>query len=485
MSYLPFKIGLEIHLQLTEAGTKLFCDCRSNYRGMAPNSNVCPVCMGLPGALPVPRRQPLRFATALSMLMNCEMPPAMIFTRKHYFYPDLPKNYQITQYQGGGGAPICLRGRARYYDPDADGWREVTIRRINVEEDPGRTEYDGTITSSENAYIDYNRSGVPLVEVVTEPELRSPRDARRFVEYLLLIMEYIGATNPRLDGAFRVDANVSVEGGERVEIKNIGSTLDLERAIRYELFRESKLVSQGGRVERETRGWDPVRKVTKPQRAKETEEEYLYFPDPDIPPVPMKELIEEARPLTLRDPAKFMDVITAHGVPRRQAWSIVLYRPALSVYLSAVEKGADPLIVARMIAVDLKGLMKKQGVDPHEDSSWPSPETIAALAELISRGEYTYDEIKYNALPQLAANPETPIERLLPPRLSDLSEVITAVLSKEKKAVKDYLSGREEALDYLVGSALKMRRGYAVDPKLVRSVILKELRQLQGNNKDN
>lgn len=481
MSYTPFKIGLEIHVQLTEAGTKLFCDCKSNYRGMPPNSNVCPVCLGLPGALPVPRRQPLRFAAALSMLMNCEMPPAMIFTRKHYFYPDLPKNYQITQYQGGGGAPICLRGRARYYDPDADEWREVTIRRINVEEDPGRTEYEGTITSSESAYIDYNRSGVPLVEVVTEPELRSPRDARRFVEYLLLVMEYIGATNPRLEGAFRVDANVSVEGGERVEIKNIGSTLDLERAIRYELFRESKLVSQGGRVERETRGWDPVRRVTKPQRAKETEEEYLYFPDPDIPPVPMKELIDEARPLTLRDPAKYMEVITAHGVPRRQAWSIVLYRPALSVYLGAVERGAEAPLVARMIAVDLKGLLKKQGVDLHEESSWPPSETIAALAELISRGEYTYDEIKYNALPALAANPETPLEKLLPPRLEDLGEVITAVLSREKKAVKDYLSGKEEALDYLVGSALKMRRGYAVDPKLVRSIILERLRQLQDN----
>jgi len=143
------KIGLEIHVQLTEAGTKLFCDCNSNYRGMRPNTNVCPVCLGLPGALPVPKRRPLVLATAAALVMDCEVPDFLVFTRKHYFYPDLPKNYQITQYQGGGGAPICLKGRLRYYVPDADEWREVRIRRINIEEDPGRTEYEGSIYSGE------------------------------------------------------------------------------------------------------------------------------------------------------------------------------------------------------------------------------------------------------------------------------------------------------------------------------------------------
>jgi len=476
-----FKIGLEIHVQLTEAGTKLFCDCKSNYRGMRPNTNVCPVCLGLPGALPVPKRRPLVLATAAALVMDCEVPDFLVFTRKHYFYPDLPKNYQITQYQGGGGAPICLRGRLRYYVPDADEWREVRIRRINIEEDPGRTEYEGSIYSSEYAYVDYNRSGVPLIEVVTEPEVRGPRDARRLVEYLLLTLYYIGATDPRLEGSFRVDANISVAGGERVEVKNIGSTLDLEKALSYEAFRQEKLVSQGGEVRRETRGWDPVRKVTKPLRGKETEEEYLYFPDPDIPPVPTKPLIREALPLTLLTPDKQMAKVEGYGVSRRTAWSLVTVRPALTLFLSSVLEGAEPQIAARILAIDLKGLLRKLGKDVHSWSSWPPPSTIRVISEMIKEGVYTYDEVKYNILPRLAEDPSTNINVIMPRRASNIEETISAVLSREKKAVADFLSGKEKALDYLVGAVLKARRGEAVDPKSVRELILKVLASMTGD----
>ncbi len=475
---LGYRIGLEIHVQLTEAGTKLFCDCKSNYRGMAPNTNVCPVCLGLPGALPVPRRRPLVLATAAALLMGCEMPTEMVFTRKHYFYPDMPKNYQITQYQGGGGAPICLGGRLRYYDPDLDVWRSVKVRRINVEEDPGRTEYEGSIQSSEYAYVDYNRSGVPLIEVVTEPDVEGPREARRLVEYLLLALDYMGATNPRLEGSFRVDANVSVEGGERVEVKNIGSTLDLERALRYEIFRQSKIISQGGKVRRETRGWDPVRKVTKPQRAKEYEEEYLYFPDPDIPTVPIKDLVAEARPLLLRTPERLMEAIVSYGVRQRRSWALVVTKPAAQLFLSSVRLGAEPRAASRLIAVDLKGLIKKFGKDPNDPSSWPGPETIARLTMLVASGEYTYDEIKYNVLPAIANDPMLDVKGVLPPKANNIDNVIDEVIMSEVKAVRDYLDGKAKALDYLVGRALRRMAGLAVDPKAVRTSLEERLARL-------
>ena len=472
---MSFRIGLEIHVQLTEAGTKLFCGCKSNYRGLPPNTNVCPVCLGLPGALPVPRRRPLVLAVAAALMIGCDVPETITFSRKHYFYPDLPKNYQITQFHVAGGSPICLGGRLWYYDPDADEWRAVRIRRINVEEDPGRTEYEGSITSSEFAYIDYNRSGVPLIEVVTEPEVRSPRDARRIVEYLLLSLEYIGATNPRLEGSFRVDANVSVEGGERVEVKNIGSTLDIERALRYEIYRQTKIIAQGGTVKRETRAWDPVRRITKPLRAKEAEEDYLYFPEPDIPPLSASQLIKEARPLLSMTPARLMSIVEKMGVDRKLAWSLITVRPALLTFLSAVDEGAEPRLAARMLAIDLKGLIRKLGKDVHSPSSWPPPASVVALTRAVVEGRYTYDELKYSVLQKIAANPLIDVNSVMPPRPSDLLSAIYDVLAAEKRAVNDYMNGKAKAIDYLVGAVLRKLRGMAVDPVLVRRLIVEAL----------
>ena len=478
---MSYRVGLEIHVQLTEAGSKLFCGCRSNYRGLPPNTNVCPVCLGLPGALPVPRRRPLVLAIAAALMMGCRVPEQITFSRKHYFYPDLPKNYQITQFQGAGGSPICAGGKLWYYVPDSDDWRAVRIRRINVEEDPGRTEYEGSITASEYAYVDYNRSGVPLIEVVTEPEIRSPRDARRVVEYLLLSLEYMGATNPRLEGAFRVDANISVEGGERVEVKNIGSTLDLERALRYEIYRQTKIVSQGGHVGRETRGWDPARRLTKPLRSKETEEEYLYFPEPDIPPVPTKGLVSEAGALLLMTPERLMRIVEEVGVERRLAWSLVTVRPALLTFLSTIKDGAEPRLAARILAIDLKGLIRKLGRDVHAMSSWPPPSTVVVVTKTVSEGRYKYDELKYSLLPRLAEDPNLDVYSAMPERADDLSSTIAAVLAVERKAVSDYMNGKTQAVDYLVGAVLRAVRGRVVDPVAVRRLIVEALTKRGGS----
>ena len=475
------RIGLEIHVQLTEAGTKLFCGCRSNYRGLEPNTNVCPVCLGLPGALPVPSRRAVLLGLAAAMALECRVPDAIVFTRKHYFYPDLPKNYQITQYEKVGGAPVCMGGRLKYLDPDVWEWRSIGITRINLEEDPGRAMYgEEGILASRYAFIDYNRSGVPLLEIVTEPNVRSPRDARLLVEYLLLTLEYIGAVNPRLEGAFRVDANISMDGGERVEIKNIGSTYDIEKALAYEEMRQKRLLESGGTVKRETRHWDSVKGVTRPMRHKEEEEEYLYFPDPDLPPVIVtRGMLEEAQRMSSVRPDRLLKEITGMNVKRELAWSIVTSRPATKLFLEVVKSGGDPIITARLLGIDYKGELREQRKDPGDPDNWPEPHVIARLVSLIKDGEYPYDAIKGLVLPRIAENPATPLDYVLPSKVLDPERLVEDVIKSETRAVRDYLSGKKQALNYLVGAAMRRARGRAVDPRILRRILLEKLEALR------
>ncbi len=477
------KIGLEVHVQLTESRTKLFCGCKANYRGMKPNTNVCPVCLGLPGALPVPQKDPLILGIASSIVMNCRLPGKVVFTRKHYFYPDLPKNYQITQYKGYG-TPICLGGSLRYLDPDEWEWREVRISRINLEEDPGRSVYEeGGIMRSKYVLIDLNRSGVPLLEIVTEPVLKSAREARRFVEALLLTLEYIGVTNPRLEGAFRADANVSIYGGERVEIKNIGSTLDLEKAINYEILRQEKLIEFGGKVIRETRHWDPIKGVTRPLRHKEEESEYLYMPEPDIPPVPIEPLMKEAMARLKETPWRRFEELSSMGIPREQAWSLIQTRPALELLLMAIPLGGDPILLAKLIAIDLKGELKKAGRNLYHRDNWPSPKTLAQISKLIDVGSINYDYVKLNVIPKLASNPILSLEEILPKGKANPKKLAIIAVNLSRKAVKDYLKGRKRALEYIVGVGVSMAlsKGLSIDPREIRNEILKLLKSNKIN----
>ena len=466
-------IGLEIHVQLTNVGSKLFCSCESDYRGFKPNTNVCPVCLGMPGALPVPQEAPVAAAVAASLGLGCRLPRAIVFTRKHYFYPDLPKNYQITEYEGAHGAPVCLGGVFKYLDPAVWEWRSVRIRRINLEEDPGRSVYDrGGIIGSPVVRVDYNRSGVALLEVVTEPDLRGPRDARAMIEYLLLTLEYMGVTNPRLEGAFRVDANISLPGGERVEVKNIGSTLDVEKALKYEILRQSKILEHGGRVERETRHWDSARGVTRSLRHKEEEEEYLYFPDPDLPPVHLTtSLLAKARSLLKLTPEDVLSTLLSDGATREQAWSITSTPALARLYLEARQSVGDKRILARLIGIDLKGALKDAGRDPYDPANLPPTATIAALAEIVSKGELPYDAVKGLILPRLAQNPNARLEELKPEKARISREEILEVLRAEEKAVCDYLAGNTRALNYLVGRVIRRIGRRAVDPRLLRRTI--------------
>ena len=273
------KIGLEIHCQLTGLKSKLFCPCSADYRGKDANTNVCPICLGLPGTLPLLNKKALEYATMISLVLNCKTPSTAAFYRKNYFYPDLPKNFQITQYNAHEISSIGVDG---YLEFDS---KKVRIRRVQLEEDPGRLVYEGSMETSLYALVDYNRAGVTLVEIVTEPDFDDPKDVRFFLNKLASILEHLGVCDTRLEGAVRCDVNVSLTGGRKVEIKNINSFKEVEKAIMFEISRQKSLGMKGMEVRSETRHWDDARRVTIQSRVKEEEQDYRYFPEPDIPAV--------------------------------------------------------------------------------------------------------------------------------------------------------------------------------------------------------
>jgi len=271
------KIGLEIHCQLTKLASKLFCSCKADYREFEPNHNICPVCVGLPGSLPRLNKKAVEKATLIAMALNCETPQKIAFFRKNYFYPDLPKNFQITQLNVYGQTSIGGEGKISVED------KEIRIRRIQLEEDPGRLIYEGSSERTKITLVDYNRAGTPLVEIVTEPDFENPKQVRLFLNILSDLIENLGVSDPSLEGAMRADANVSIEGGVKVEIKNIGSFHDLEKATHFEITRQNSLAERGIKIIQETRHWDDRRKITISARSKEEDQDYRYFLEGDIP----------------------------------------------------------------------------------------------------------------------------------------------------------------------------------------------------------
>jgi hypothetical protein len=311
-------IGLEIHVQLNKLHSKLFCSCGLDYHNAPPNTHTCPVCLGLPGSLPVLNRSAVKSAIKVALAMNCEILPQTQFYRKNYYYPDLPKGFQVTQYD----YPISVNGYLAIEGDEGHGVRRIRINRVHMEEDPGRLVHEGTIDRSKFTLVDYNRAGVPLLEIVTEPDLRSPKEARRFLNKLRNILEYLDVFDGDLDGAIRVDANISLAGGERAEVKNISSYKGAERALSFEIVRQRNVLRRGEVVVQETRHFDELRGVTVSMRTKETEHDYRYFPEPDL--VPMRVMdwvpaIKETLP-ELPRPRPIAAPRTSPGTSRNCIW---------------------------------------------------------------------------------------------------------------------------------------------------------------------
>jgi len=473
------KIGLEVHCQLTGVRTKLFCSCHCDYRGRAPNSNVCPTCSGLPGALPLLNKKSIEFAAMISVALGCRIPDEIAFYRKNYFYPDLPKNFQLTQYNAYGVTSIGVDGVLQY----ADG-KSVRIRRVQLEEDPGRLVYEtGSMETSTYSLIDYNRAGVSLVEIVTEPDFVDPKGVRAFLDKITSIVEHLGICDTKLEGSVRCDANVSIAGGNRVEIKNVSSFADVEKALRYEITRQTTMVKRGIEVRAETRHWDDSRKLTKESRTKEEEHDYRYFPEPDIPTVVLGSgfASQVVRSMPELPDARKERFVSKHGLSAHVAQVLIDNKELADFFESALRSYNSPGEIANWIVTDLMGF-----VDERQKQAGSilaglkiGPEHIAELARIVDDGTINRSTAK-QILAQITETGEMPAKiarQTQATKIDDteeLAKVIDSVFKSETGAIQD-AKQNPNAVNFIFGKVMKATNGRA-DPKAALDLINKKLK---------
>jgi len=462
------RIGLEIHCQLTALKSKLFCPCSSDYRGKEPNINVCTICMGLPGTLPLLNKRAIEYAIMIALSLNCNIPERIVFYRKNYFYPDLPKNFQITQYNAYENASIGSNGYTRL---DINGSSKVIrIRRIQLEEDPGRLVYE---ERANYTLVDYNRAGVALVEIVTEPDFNTAEEVRAFLNKLASILEHLGVCNTELEGAVRCDTNVSFADGARVEIKNINSFKEVERAIDFEITRQRSLMIRGIGVVSETRHWDDLRRITVQARSKEEEQDYRYFPEQDIPVIYIrKERIDEikARLPELPDDiiARF---VNKYSLNEYTAKVLVNDKRLAGFFEESLRYYSNTRELANWIVSDLKGYIERDG---YTILSKVTPKHIAELVMLIDSNKINRSTAKQimRLMVSDGAMPSTIVQSMNLDSLDDRDElrtIINKIIQEEEKAVNDAVHN-EKALNYLLGKIMKYTKGRA-DPKVALELL--------------
>lgn len=513
-------IGLEIHCQLTALRSKLFCPCPADYRGKEPNANVCPICLGMPGTLPLLNRRAVEYAVMLALALNCKIARRITFYRKNYFYPDLPKNFQITQYNAYEQASVGADGYMELDDhSSSDGiGKVIRIRRIQLEEDPGRLVYDGSIETSNYALVDYNRAGVALVEIVTEPDFNAPNEVRLFLNRLASILEHLGICNPALDGAVRCDANVSIGGHARVEIKNINSFRDVEKAIAFEIARQRSLTTRGIEVRSETRHWDDARRITVQARVKEEEEDYRYFPEPDIPSMVLSSSDLDAIRVGMPElpHARIERFVRVYALARDTAKILVGEKYIADLFEASIKYYDNARSIANWIVTDLKGYLERYGYsgsdgsnrssssrsrresnDGSDNSSSSSnvnyagiltritPKHIAELAVLVDSGKINRTMAKQIMQKMLSTGmlPSTIIQGMgdvdMLSNRDELEGIVDRVMEEERKAVMDAMSN-EKTLNYLLGKVMKYSKGRA-DPKLVLNILKERIVNLRSS----
>lgn len=475
-------IGLEVHTEL-QTTTKIFCGCKTSF-GAEPNTNVCPVCLGLPGVLPVLNKRVLEFAVRAGLALNCEISRFSKFDRKNYYYPDLPKNFQTSQFD----LPICERG---HLDIEVNGEKkQIRITRAHMEEDAGKLVHHGTsITDSDYSLVDYNRTGTPLLEIVTEPDMRSAKEAVAYLEKMRAILQYIGISDCRMEeGSLRCDANVSVrpvgqkELGTKAEIKNINSFKGVERAIEYEALRQAEILEDGGKIIQETRTWDEKEGVTKSMRTKEEANDYRYFPEPDLAPFTVsEEYIEDIRKTLPELPDERRERYIANfGLSSTDAQYMTNDKDTSDYFEKVVAAGADPKASVNWIMGEFASQLSNAGI---EIAKAPvTPENLAKLLALIAKGTISGKIAKkvFAEMWKDGADPEEIVKAQGLVQISDtgaLKELVVKVIANNPKAVEDFKAGKKKAVGALVGQIMKETKGKA-NPKVINELLNDELQKL-------
>jgi len=467
------KIGLETHVQLSTK-SKLFCGCRNPVRlkeEPEPNTFTCVTCLGMPGSKPRVNAEVINMALRVSLALNCKIAREMFFSRKTYFYPDMAKNFQITQYE----IPVARDGFVEINTET--GRKKIKIKRVHIEEDPARIVHVGGI-GGKYTLVDYNRSGIPLLEIVTEPDLSSPEEARTFINKLTAILEYLDVYDSSSRAVIKSDANISVEGGERIEVKNITGSKEIEQALNYEILRQKNILSKGGKITGQTRMWDPERGVTQGLRTKEKEEDYGYIFEPDLTriTIPEETKIKIKETLPELPDEKYQKFVSRFGLSEKLAESLASERDIAELFEYTAEK-ISPKVAASWIAGYLKKTLNWYGLSFR--NSRVKREWIVSLLEFFEKGKITdrNAELVIRKMIEEKRDPKTIIEEYdLWKAEINLKEVVARVMEKNPKAVEDYKAGEEKALHFLVGMVMKETRG-RVDAKEVRETLLTMLRK--------
>jgi aspartyl-tRNA(Asn)/glutamyl-tRNA(Gln) amidotransferase subunit B len=472
-------IGLEVHVQLLTA-TKIFCSCSTRF-GDPPNTNVCPVCLGLPGALPVLNQRAVEFAALAAMALNCRVHETSIFARKNYFYPDLPKGYQISQYDKPlaefGWVDISARG----------GTKRIGITRLHLEEDAGKSLHEGFPDATENTAIDLNRSGVPLIEIVSEPDLASPDEAYEYLTRLKEIVLYTGVSDCNMEeGSLRCDANVSVrprgqkEFGTKTEVKNVNSFRFIREALVYEIERQVEIVESGGKIAQETRLYNSSEGKTYGMRSKEQAHDYRYFPEPDLLPLVVDEKWQAAIRATLPElpEDRRQRMIADYGITEQDAHVLTLTKSLADQFESAAQAAKNPKRVANLVQSELMGRLKAKGLEIEQSPI--SMKGVAESADLVESGAISGKMLKdlYDLCFERGKDfPVVYAEEGRPEQSRDtsaLEKIIDEIIALNPKQVEQYRGGKKTVVGFFVGQVMKASKGQA-NPQLVNELLAKKL----------
>jgi len=474
-------IGLEVHAQLlTES--KIFCSCPTTFGG-EPNTQGCPVCLGMPGVLPVLNRKAVELAIKAALALNCEIQPRSRFLRKNYFYPDLPKGYQISQYQSQSEMPLATGG---YIDLGVDGrGKRVRLVRVHMEEDAGKLVHYEEYVSENESLFDVNRCGVPLIEIVSEPDMRSPEEAYSYLAKLKQILEYVGVSDCNMEeGSLRCDANVSVRLrgetllGTKTEVKNMNSFRNVQKALEAEIERQIGILEDGGEIVQETLQWDPERGAVVPMRRKEYADDYRYFPEPDLLPIEVDmEWVERLRSELPELPdARKARFVSEYGIPSYDAEVLTSTREIADYYEECVRLGADPKAASNWVMGDVLRVVR----DRKDLSGFKvTPGHLAGMIRLIKDGVISGKIAKsvFEEMVKTGFPPEDVVKSKGLVQITDsdeLERVVEEVLSESPNEVERYRSGRKQLFGFFMGQVMRKTRGKA-NPKLVGDILRRKL----------